>query len=233
MLNRMLVSISMTLLAVCWTSSSCRAQSDVVPIPTVPGKPGYVVVEEDRWYLMSDEPGQNIGRAREALLMSDLQTAAKELRKAAIHLKIAASDSAEKTRRKLIRSEKELEKTAERVQDNAMKTIDEFDVITARALHALSEYHYIKAEQAWQKKKTQQAGHYLKASADNIERAAAHTEARFKATTGEIARESRAISGKLIDGTSVVVDDVGSGITRIGHQIERLETKVIPQATDR
>lgn len=209
--------------------SSAKAQSEVVvPIPTQEAPPGFFIVEEERWYLMADEPGLHVGRAREAFLMTDARTAAAELRKAAVHMRMAASDAVDGTRRALTHSEHQLEKTAERVEDGTLKTIEDFDFATARAMHAMSEYQYFKAEQAWQKRKVRQAGYYLKAAADNIERASARTEARMKAATSEIARDSRVISGSLIEGTGYVIDDVGAGFERIGHQIERVGAKVVP-----
>lgn len=210
----------------CLTSSISSAQSDVIPIPTVP-PPGYLIIEEDRWYLLADEPGNNIARAREAFLTMDIQKAASELRKAAVQIRVAASNARESTRHKLIHSERELEKMAKRIEDGTLKAVDELDVVTARALHALSEYQYHKAQQAWHKKKPHQAGHFLRAAADNIEHAAARTEARLRTATAEIARESRAISGSLIEGTGYVIDDVGTGFERIGSQIEHVGAKVI------
>lgn len=221
-------SLLMLVFAQGFSAKTVFADSDVIPIPTHEAPPGFVIIEEDRWYLMADEPGRHVGRAREAFLMMDTREAAIELRKAAVHLRMAASDAAEGARRSLIHAEHQLEKTAARIEDGTLKTVEDFDLATARAVHSMSEYHYFKAEQAWQKKKMRQAGYYLRASADNVERAAARTEARMKAATSEIARESRTLSGSLISGTGYVVDDVGAGLERIGHQIERVGAKMVP-----
>ena len=57
-----------------------------VPRAAMPQPPaGYVLVEEDQWHKLADEPDRHIGRAREAFLMMDARTAAAELRKAAVH----------------------------------------------------------------------------------------------------------------------------------------------------
>jgi hypothetical protein len=230
MYKRTALILMFVALSMGFAASISQAQSDVIQIPTEAAPPGYVMIEEDRWFLMADEPGNHVGRAREAFVMMDARKAASELRKAALQIRMAASGAGETAKRNLIRSEHELQKAAQKIEEGTLASVDELDVITARALHTLSSYQYVKAEQAWQKKKVQQAGHYLRASADNIERAAAKTESRFRAATSEVARESRVLSGSLIEGTGYVVDEVGAGLERIGHQIERVGAKVMPQA---
>lgn len=187
--------------------------------------------EEENWYLLADEPGLHIAKAREAFLMLDPREAAKQLRKAAVHMQIAAVDASDRTRGRLKHAQHDLEKTADRVEAGTLKNIEEFDLATARAMHAMSEYQYIKAAIAWEKKEVRQAGHYLRAAADNVERAAAKTEQRFRATTSEVAHESRELSGSLIRGTGYVIDEVGTGFERIGHQIELVGARVINPIT--
>lgn len=41
-----------------------------------------------------------------------------------------------------------------------------------------------------------------------------------------VAKDSRLISGKLIEGTGYAMDEVGSGFETIGHAIDRLGAKV-------
>jgi hypothetical protein len=182
--------------------------------------------EEENWYLLADEPGMHIAKAREAFLTFDPREAAKQLRKAAVHLQIAAVDSGERTRARLKHAQHELEKTADRIESGAVKNVEDFDLATARAMQAMSEYQYMKAAIAWERKEVRQAGHYLRAAADNVERAAAKTEQRFRAATSEVARESRELSGSLIKGTGYVIDDVGVGFERMGHQIEQVGARV-------
>jgi len=188
----------------------------------------FSLFEEENWYLLADEPGLHIARARDAFLMMDTHTAATQLRKAAVHLRIAASDGTERTKRGLKRAQHELEKTADRIEAGTLKSIEEFDLATTHAMHSLSEYHYWKAAAAWEKKEVRKAGHYLRAAADNVEHAAARTEQRMKMATAEVARESRIISSSMIEGTGYAVDEVGVGFEKIGNQIERVGHRVAP-----
>ena len=189
---------------------------------------GFVLVEEDRWYLMSDEPDRHIDRAREAFIMMDSRTAAAELRKVAIHVKIAASHATERAKRSLVHSEHELDQIARQIENGTLRSMDELDFATARALHALADYQYIKAADAWRRREARASGEYLRAATFNLERAAARTDTRLRSATAEVAKDSRLVSSKLIEGTGFVVDEVGAGIEAVGRQIEHVGMRVAP-----
>jgi hypothetical protein len=192
-----------------------------------------MLIEEEHWNLMSDEPDRHIGQAREAFLMTDAKTAARELRKAAVHLRIAANHAAERVKKNLVYSEHEFERLARRIEQGTLHSVDEFDLATARALHAMADYQYFKAAEAWRKREARLSGQYLRSATDNLERIASKTDARMRATTAEVARESRQISAKLMDGSKVVADDVAEGIERVGREIEHVGARFSPVSGDK
>jgi len=233
MWNRSTITLLSLALIQVGVASVTKAQENV-PRAAAPQAPaGYVLVEEEQWHKLVDEPDRHIGRAREAYLMMDARTAAAELRKAAVHVRVAAGHAAERGKNTLLRSEHELEHTARRIEEGAVKSVEELDFASARALHALSDYQYAKAAEAWRKREARQAGQYLRAAANNLERAAARTDATMRAATTEVAKDSRLISGRLIEGTGFVIDEVGAGIEAVGHQLERVGTLVLPRTPPR
>jgi hypothetical protein len=50
----------------------------------------------------------------------------------------------------------------------------------------------------------------------------------MKTATAEVAHDTRKISGKLIEGTGYVFDDVGAGFERIGDQIGQVGVRILP-----
>lgn len=93
------------------------AAQDNVPKPSTPQAPaGFVLIDEDQWHLMSDEPDRHIGRAREAFLMADARTSAAELRKAAVHIRIATGHAAERGKKNLVRAEHDMDQLAKRIE---------------------------------------------------------------------------------------------------------------------
>ncbi len=165
--------------------------------------------------------------------MMDARTAAAELRKAAVHVRIASGHAAERGKHTLLRSEHELEHTARRIEEGAIKSVEEIDFVAARALHALSDYQYAQAAEAWRKREARLAGQYLHSASNNLERAAARTDATMRAATAEVVKDSRLMSGKLMEGTGFVIDEVGAGIEAIGHQLERVGSRLIPRPSSK
>ena len=202
---------------------------DTKAVPEAPA--GFVLVDEDQWHVMADEPDRHISRAREAFLMADARTAAGELRKVAVHLRIASAHASERVKRGLAHSEHELTTLARHIESGTVKSVEDVDAVTARALHALADYQYVKAADAWRKKEARVSGQYLRAAADNMERAAARSDARMRAATAEIAKNSRVISSKLIEGTGYVIDEIGAGFETVGREIERVGARVAPAKT--
>lgn len=189
---------------------------------------GFVLIDEDQWHLMSDEPDRHIGRAREAFLMADAKTASAELRKATVHIRIATGHAAERGKKNLARAEHDMDQLAKRIEAGTVKSVEELDATTSRALHALADYQYLKAAEAWRKREARVSGHYLRAAVDNMERAAARTDARMRTMTAEVAKDSRLMSSKLIEGTGYVIDEVGAGFETVGHELERVGARVAP-----
>lgn len=209
------------------------SQDSAAPIPLPKAPIGYVIIEEEQWNNLSDEPARHMGLARDAFLMMDARDAATELRKAAVHLRVAAGHATERTKRALVRSEHELEQLARQAEAGTFKSMEEFDRTSARALHALSNDQYAKAAEAWRKKEVKQAGQYLRASANNLEHASARAGASIRQASAVAAKDVRVISGKLIEGTGFVFDEVGSGFEGLGHAIERVGAQVEPHTVTR
>ena len=86
---------------------------------------GYVLVEEDHWHKLADEPALHIGRAREAFLMKDARTAASELHKAAIHVRIGAGHAAGLEKNALLSAAHELCMPCRTINTSKRRTLGE------------------------------------------------------------------------------------------------------------
>ena len=232
MLRNLARSSVLTLAVIlCLAGSAANAQQSGPQVATPQAPVGFLLIEEEQWNTLADEPGRHFGRARDAFLIMDARVAAAEIRKAAVHLRIAAGHAKERTKGALVQSEHELEQMARRIEAGTYRSVEEFDFATARALHALADDQYVKAAEAWRKREVRRSGQYLRAATDNLERAASRTESGMKQATGVVVKDSRLISGKLIEGTGFVIDEVGVGFEAVGRQIERVGKIVTPTAT--
>ena len=192
---------------------------------------GYVLVEEDQWHKLADEPERHFAHARASYLKSDARAAAAELRKAGVHLRVAAAHAAARTKLELTQSEHAIEQLARRMESGAVNSVEEMDLVTSRALHSLADYQYVRAADAWRHHEQQVAGQYLRSAANNLEFATQRTGLALRNATAEVARESRALSSRMIEGTGFIMDEVGAGFEAFGHQIERVGKIVAPPAT--
>ena len=200
------------------------------PAATSEAPGGPLFIENDQWEGLSDEPGRHMGQARESYLEIDARTAAAELRKAAAQLRLAASEVAAASRNSLIRSALELEALARRTEEGTVKSVREFDVAFARASHALARHHFIAAERAWAARETQKAGQRLRAASDNLGKATVWSGRKLQAGTTEVIKDTRIISGKLIEGTGFMFDEIGRGMTSFGKQVEVVGHGIEPHA---
>lgn len=179
-----------------------------------------IYIEEEDWGHLSDEPGRHLESARESFVAVDARRAAAELRKAAAYMRISAKDAADRTKKSLTASGKELDALALRVEQGAVKSVNDFDAATARAYHSLAQYQNAKARQAWADKQMHRAGQFWQSATTSLERATARTEASFRVTTQEVVRESRALSNRMVKGEEFVADEIGHGLEAFGKQVE-------------
>lgn len=202
------------------------------PLPPLPGAhsapSGYLLVDEEMWSELMDEAGRHLDRAREAFLQGHTRSAAQELRKAAIMMKIDAGHHQDPVDKAMLKSAHELDSLVERLRSGqSTDTIDEVDALSSRALTVLAQHEQAKAVMAWGQRSPHRSGRYLRAAADNLERATFRARAQLSTATSNVIRNARNLSSKLIDGTASTVDEAGRGIEALGHQIERFERAIV------
>ena len=219
--NQALVAVACGIFAVRAAFAGQNGPDISVSVPR-----GHILVEEELWTNLAQEPERHMGYAREAFLMVDARTAAAELRHAATHLRISAGGAAHESKRALLQSAHELEDLAVRTERGTVKSVGEFDLTFSRALHVLARHHYVQATKAWEAQEARRAGQHIRAAADNLEWAAARAGQSTQAATREVIKDSRLLSGKLIEGTGFVVDEVGMGFEKFAKQVEHLGQKI-------
>ncbi|NQV25446.1 MAG: hypothetical protein HQ518_13890 [Rhodopirellula sp.] len=188
-----------------------------------------ISVTEDLWLQLADEPGRHLQEARDHFFKNDRTSAAWQMRKAVVYLKISAENSSAKTEKNLRSSATELESLARGVESGTVTSIQTLEHAFSRAEHALAQHHYALANESWAKRESRIAGYRLRAAGDATERAARWTGEEIEEGAVATYRGTRTLGGKLIEGGGVVVDEVGKGIEAVGHQIEKVGKLVAPR----
>lgn len=200
---------------------SLASISEGAPPPHPLAPKGYVLVEEDVWLRLADEPGRHMQLARDLFVKRDLKRSAQEIRKAEFYLRGSASHSHADARVALLNCAHDFDHLARRVETGHVRSLAELDASFARAQHSLANYHYLKATDSWAERQAVRTGLYLHAATDHLEDAAQFTGDAATAGVREVVRDTRAVAGKLVDGTHVVVEDVSHGFERFGNHVER------------
>lgn len=218
------LSIRLLLLTAIGGGIATVASADPQVMVTPPAPPGYLLVHEELWTHLMDETGRHFDRARDAFLNGHYRTSAIELRKAAVMMRIEASNGQQRADTSLVRAAHEVEALAQSMlSGKSTDSIDRLDDLSAHSLSVLAKHAQWKASVAWNTRHSHRSGHYLRAAADNLERAAFRARLQMTAATSNAIRNARVLSEKLVDGTDNAVDEINAGIASIGHQIEHFE----------
>ncbi len=214
--------------------TTARANPKLPPLLVPPAPAGYLLVDEDMWSQLMDEAGRHLDRARDAFVHGHHRTTALEFHKAAIMMKIDAAHGKDRADSALLTSAHELDHLAQRILNGkSTDTIDDIDAASSRALTALAAHEQTKAVQAWKQDQPRRSGRYLRAAADNLERAAFRARVAMNTATADAIRNSRVLSTKLIDNTGYAIDEVGKGMDAMGHQVERLGQAIMHPLTEK
>jgi len=175
------------------------------------------------------ETDEHFQKAHESFLKKDMKAAVSEIRQGEDLIKKEAEKATEEAKKGLTASADELEKLAKDVEKGAVTSEKKLKDTFARAEHALAKHHYLKASEQWAKKETKETGNALKKAAQHMEQTAKWAGHKLEAGTVKIIDEVRFMSGKLIQGTGWVADEVGKGIQNMGAEITKLGEKIAPQ----
>lgn len=185
-----------------------------------------IVIDEDVWVVLLDEPGHHLEKAHENFLKKDFEAAGAEMKKAAAYCRIEAQRATGEARDGLVASGKELEKLADEAKSGTVAAVKDVDAAFARAYHALGKHHYLKATESWTKKEAKHVGHALHASASYVEKGFVSAGQKVEAGVHETLDGARKLSGDLISGSGKLGEKVGSSIEACGKQTELLGKRV-------
>jgi len=185
-------------------------------------RPEYVIVEQEVWIALADEPQQHFRAAHEGFVKKDLKAAAAEIRKGAAFLRLEAARATGASKDALAASVKELDSLAGKVESGGVTAASDLEHAFARAEHALASEHLARAKESWAKKDLKRAGHALEAAATSLEHALGWAGRQGEAAAVGVIKDAGLVAGKLIEGTGWAVDETGKAIEAVGVEIEKL-----------
>ncbi len=167
-------------------------------------------------------------KARQEYLQKDMKAAAAEVRKGAARLKSEAAAAADKEKKALTASSRELEKLAGELEKGTVKSVKEMDMAFARAYEALATNSRVKSAEAWSKKEYKQAGDDLEEAIDELVKGFAWAGQEIEVGTQKAIDQSKELSKKLKEGASwasaeanKAMKDLENEISAFGRRISR------------
>lgn len=203
---------------------SSVARPKASPLPPVEG---FVLVEDDVWFVNYDEPGHLFHETRSEYNSKHYSAAAHDLNRAAAYVRTEgrlAKDTHVKTA--LMDSVLELEKLAKDAERGTHIATKRFDQAFARAHYNLARAYHAAAQAAWSHKNTARAGHALKAALANLEHGLTWSGHELEAAAVRTANDAESLCGKMTEGTGWVPEEVGKAIEFVGKEIETLGQEI-------
>ena len=189
-------------------------------------QPGWVVIEEDIYYVFDDEPSAEFYNAHENFMKRDFKAAVRELRKAAAFVKLESARATADGKKLLVSSYSELEKLAKKVENGTVASVKDLESVFAKTHQALAKHHYLKALEAEGKKNIKATGRFLKSSLIHLRHGFSRAGYKLEAAVLAAFKDIRTLSGELIEGAGWVPDKIGSAIKWIGKEVEKLGNKI-------
>jgi len=152
---------------------SAGAAPDRAPAPTVPPVPeGYLLVEDDVWYQLADEPDRHFLEARRDYLREKPADAASAILKANAVLKLAAAHADGDAKKPLQASILELETLAAKLAHDNVRAPRSLDRIFCRSFLALAYYNEAEARRHLRSEEPEKAARHLRAASRDVVHAA-------------------------------------------------------------
>jgi hypothetical protein len=211
-------------------ASYARVSPDDTPahktVP-LPAPDGFVLVEDDVWFVNLDEPGRLLHKARADYTNSDCAMAATDLREASVYLRIEGRRTAESEIKKgLFSSAGELRAMAEDVERGVYIPSKRFGRVFARAHYNLARADQHAASEAWAKKNAERTRQSLNAAMTNLRQGFVWTGHDMEASAVEFSRKVEGLCATMAKTAGWEDQEVEEAVKFVGMEVNLLGNEV-------
>lgn len=194
--------------------------------PDQPDPSSDILYFEDYVQAIEDEPETRFHRAREYFFKDDLAAAAKEIRKAAVFLRLESGWATKEGKGGLIASAIELDKLADDVEKGSVVSVKELDDAFSRAHYALARHYHLKATESGVKQAYKKLGIELKAAVKHLKHALLWSGHKIESAFKELVNDVHMLEEKLMGDEKRDQEETGKVIDSVGREIEKSEKKL-------
>lgn len=184
---------------------------------------GFLLVEDDVWYQLADEPNLHFHRARIAFLSRNRAEAATNIRKGGAMLKLALANAHGSAKKDLQASIFELYALAEGLKADKPVNIKLIDRVFARALFALAKFNEEAAREHLERNDPKGAGIHLRSAAQSIEHGLAWAGDEQNASPTAEVMSAEKLAEELIAGAGITSAAVLKALQTIADEVSRMQ----------
>ncbi len=189
----------------------------------LPAPDGYVLVEDDVWFVNLDEPGQLLHKARADYTNSHYMAAANDLREASVYLRIEGRRAGEsEIKEALFSSADHLRALARDIERGEYVPSNRFGQAFARVHYNLARANQRTASDAWTKKNTERARQALNAATTNLKQGFVWSGHEMEASAVEFSRKVESLCAKMAKTAGWEGKEVEEAVKFVGVEINQL-----------
>ncbi len=164
--------------------------------------------------------------ATEDYVKKEYKKAGDEVRKASAIVKQKAQNASADTKASLEKSGKDLDRLADNLEKDTVKSEREMKDAFARTDSGLAKYYHEAASESYAKKEYKKAGAELKASAEHLKSGMSWAGHKVEKGTESVLQESRNLGDKMITGTKTAAGKEEKGMAALGDEIKKFGEKL-------
>jgi hypothetical protein len=189
----------------------------------LPAPDGFVLVEDDVWFVNLDEPGKLLHQARADYTNTNYIMAATDLREASVYLRIEGRRAGEPgIKDALFSSADDLRALAKDIDRGEYIPSNRFCQTSARVHYNLARANQQAASDAWAKKDTERARQSLNAAMTNLKQGFVWAGHEMEASAVDFSRKVESLCAKMAKTAGWEDKEVEEAVKFVGVEVSQL-----------
>jgi hypothetical protein len=187
---------------------------------------GYILIDEDDWAYLMEDPEIYLREGREHFLANKMKQSAFELRRGAVYLRAEASRASDAASTKLRLAAGEIESLADEIERGGIQSVSKIDGALSRAYYALSAHYYELASKSRMGKELEKTANRLSASVYYLDRAIERSGEKADSAAKTLMNRVTKTAGAIRRGTGYSIEELGRTMSDLGKEIERIQDTI-------
>lgn len=184
---------------------------------------GMMLIEEDVWYQLADEPNFHFHQARLHFLQRQAVSAAADIKKGTAMIRLAMGLAKGAGNESLRASAEELTALAGDLEHGKAVTLTALNQAFSRAHVALATYNHEAAERHVKREEFKEAGLHLRAAAHDLEHAQAWAGGELSARAAGEVLTAEELAKELVAGAGFALQEVVKSLSALADEVEAMK----------